>query len=195
MATIGVIVKPFNPQMLMVKRPPPYKILAVLEDGGNNIPLVSWLGIFDFLSIAESFDYGVDGIKSFKIVISPSLDVSESAAVYTEKLYGDLSAYRHEWIYLWLYFPDLTYILPAGTAVRLILGSGWSDYLAWNFTLSQLAVGWNLLKGDFDNPSSTVGSADFSALSKAAVYIYEVSGNAHDIVLYLGKLAFVKPSN
>lgn len=184
---------PFSPQIQMVKRPPPYQILKVLEDGGDNIPFTLWSGGRDGVTPTLSTSYSVRGGHSIILATDASLDPSDISDFANDKDRGDLSAYAHEWVYGWFYFPALA-LAHLNTYVQLLMGLyDYSKYIYTNFNPASLVVGWNILKMDLDNPTVNSGAFGFTSTSKLRLEYDALAGNTADFEIYLGYLAFVRP--
>ena len=169
------------------------EILEILDDCGDTSDISNWGGFYDGLDPVDETTIVKQGGHSMKLGIDADKNAATNAFWLNEVSYGDLSAYQHDWLYVWGYFPTLDYVVADGTALQLQVGSAAGEYVYFAFAKSEFSIGWNLLKCDIENPSGSVGVVDWTNIDHVRLYVFEVVGNTHDFVIYINVFMFVRP--
>lgn len=169
-------------------------ILKILDDCGDTSTIEDWGELDDGLNPVDNQVYVKEGSHSMALGIDADLSELDRARWVNVHVDGDLTAYQHEWLYVWIYFPTLDY-LATGTAALFTIGSGAADRAYFNIPLNTLSVGWNLLKFDLDNPSGVTGSPNWAAIDYKYLMIYEAEENINDFTIYVDSLMFVHREN
>jgi hypothetical protein len=164
----------------------------MLDDGGDTTTITDWVESIDALNPVDTEDYVKEGSHGMKLGIDASLHGEDNALWTNSQSIGDLGAYRHDWVYMWLYFNTIDYLEASGVAVMYRIGSDSSNYMAFYVYKASLSVGWNLLKFDLDNPGGTAGSPDFTAISYQILRIYEASSNTNDFFCVVDSINVVE---
>ena len=82
--------------------------------------------------------------------------------------------------------PIIQLVLLAGAvAMRYRIGSDSLNYIKFDIAHSELSVGWTLIKLDLGNPSTSVGSVNWSSITYQLLRVYEIAGNTHDFDIYV----------
>lgn len=169
------------------------EILEVLDDCGDTSDISNWSENDDGLAPVDNQVYVKEGSHSMALGVDASL-VGGIAAYWVNSIsLGDLSQYQNDWGYLWFYLPTLDHFNTGAVCLRYYLGSGATDYIRFSWAKGDLSVGWNLLKCDFDNPESSGGTVDWSAIDYQNIRIIEKTGNTDDFTLYVDSIMLVRP--
>ena len=164
--------------------------VRMLFDCGDNNPVSDWSTVGgDALAAVEDTTYIKQGSKSMKLGVDASLDGGDGAWWGYSGSAIDLTNLQNEWLYLWIYFPTLDYLHPSSpSALYFYVGSDAGNRLVFAFSKSELSVGWNLIKLDFDNPYSIDGTVNWAAIDYIYVGVSETIGNTNDFDIYVDYL-------
>lgn len=168
-------------------------ILEVLDDCGDTSTIIDWVEGADGLNPADNQVYVEQGSHSMALGIDADLHANEYGAWTNSQSQGDLSAYQNDWVYFWIYFSTLDYLRTPLHALSFYIGNGLADYYQFRWSKTDLAIGWNLCKGDFDNPFGISGTTDWSDIDYLRLVIFEVGGNTNDFTAYVDSIMFVRP--
>jgi len=169
-------------------------ILKILDDCGDTSTITDWGELDDGLNPVDNQVYVKQGNHSMALGIDASLSGEDRARWVNTDDKGDLSNYQHDWIYMWVYFPTLDYMISSGNAIIYTIGSDVSNRVYFYVDISDLNVGWNLLKFDLDNPDGTSGNPNWGAIDYQYFIFYEKAGNTNDFTIYVDSIMFVRPT-
>ena len=168
-------------------------IPKILDDCGDTSNIEDWEEAQDGLNPVDNQVYVKQGSHSMALGIDADLSGQEFGQWSNSQAQGDFSNYQSDWIYSWLYLPTLDYLKAAATTFFYRVGSDSANYITFARMKSQLSVGWNLIKCDFDNPSGSAGAIDWSAIAFQRIVMYEVTDNTHDFTIYVDSIMLVRP--
>jgi len=169
------------------------EILLLLDDCGDTSDIENWEERDDGLNPVDNQVYVKQGSHSMALEIDADLSANVFAQWRNEQSQGDLSAYEHDWVYIWIYIPTLEYLATPGYCLEYQIGSSSGDRLAFRWLKAALTVGWNLLKADLDDPFSSIGTIDWLDIDFLNIRVNEVAGNTHDFTIYVDSIMFVRP--
>lgn len=169
-------------------------VVKILDDCGDTTTITDWVESNDGLNPIDETALVKQGLHSMKLGIDADLSGEDDARWQTGHSYGDMSNYKNDWVYLWVYFLTLDYLPATGTAFRLDFGSDPTQRVYFEVTKAELSVGWNLLKFDLDNPSGTIGVIIWTDIDYIRIMIYEIEGNTTDFSVYVDCIMFVRPT-
>ncbi|MBA7601427.1 hypothetical protein ES703_08500 [subsurface metagenome] len=169
------------------------EILSLLDDCGDTSNIEAWGELKDGLNPVDETTLVKEGSHSMRLGVDADLDVANYATWDNYRSLGDLSAYQHDWLYLWVYFSTLDYVEPVTDAALVIIGTVYGDSVYRTWARSELTVGWNLLKFDFDNPSGVLGTIDWTNIRFMRILTYEVAGSTTDFTIYVDSIMLVRP--
>jgi len=75
----------------------------------------------------------------------------------------------NKYIFVWIYITDKTELKSSGSAIRVDVGNGTSDYYYKGYSISELSNGWNLLGGKISD-MEVAGSPDIENLDFIRFY-------------------------
>lgn len=168
------------------------KIFILLDDCGDTSNIEDWVGTKDGLNPVDNQVYVKQSNHSMALGVDADKDAGDSAWWQKNTNLGDLSAYQHDWLYFWVYIPTLDYLPATGNALRFYWGSDGNNYMQFRWNKSDLSIGWNLLKADFDNPAWEGGTIDWTQIDYQVFLIYESAGNTNDFTVYVDSIMIVK---
>lgn len=168
-------------------------ILYMLDDCGDTSTITDWVETLDGLNPVDETTLIKQGSHSMALGVDADLDVQEYAKWKNTQNQGNLSAYEHDWLYLWVYLPTLDYLRAPLATIQVFVGSNEANRMWWDFFKIGLTIGWNLIKCDLDNPDATAGVVDWTAINYMEIRLYEVLGNTNDFTVYIDSIMFVAP--
>lgn len=167
--------------------------IFMLDDCGDTSDISDWTESADSLDPVDETTLVKQASHAMKLRIDADKSGYDYGYWRNNQNQGDLSAYQHDWVYMWVYFSTLDYLLAAGACGVYHIGSVIGDRISFNLLKADLVVGWNLLKFDLDNPDATSGNIDWSTISFQQLRINSVAGNTHDFYVVVDSIMFVKP--
>lgn len=169
-------------------------ILKILDDCGDTSTIEDWVEGADGLNPVDNQVYVKQGSHSMALGVDADKSGGPYATWENSQARGDLSNYQHDWVYFWVYFETLDYLAATGAVFSLYFGNSLANYLLFTRSKSELSVGWNLIKCDFDNPDGSNGTVDWTAIDFMFISVVEVGGNDNDFTLCLDCIMFVRPT-
>lgn len=166
--------------------------LDSLTSGGG-----TWAGFGDGTNVAvDSYNY-IKGPASLKWDINASGGTTAGIVNSTLDEIDITNYYMNGSVFVWVYLSSASLI----TNFVLRLGTTASAYYSMTVTTTNesaaFAVGWNLLRFDF-NSKSTTGSPDVTAIDYCAIYMTKTTGKVSEldyrfdsIQLKLGKIHYL----
>jgi hypothetical protein len=104
-----------------------------------------------------------------------------------------VNRFQNDWIYFRAYFDTLAYISAGDNQFRFYLMDANSKGISWRYNKTSLAVGWNLIKCDFDNPTVKDSGFDFALVHQLWMFLIEVAGNTTDFDVYVESAFIARP--
>lgn len=87
----------------------------------------------------------------------------------------------------WLKLSTVDYLVAAGTALRIRIGSGSGDYVEFTKTKANLATGWNALNLDL-TAGAVTGTPVWTAIDYFQIHVISVAANSNDYDLYINNV-------
>lgn len=165
-----------------------------LDDCGDTSNVEDWVEGYDGLNPVENEVYVKQGFKSMALGVDADLNGSDEARWINISDLGNLSNYKNDWLYLWVYFPTLNYVAPSSDVFLYSLGSSATDRNRYIWIKSDLSVGWNLLTIAIDNPTSSIGTIDWTKIDYQRIQVFEATGNENDFTFYVDDLKIWRKS-
>lgn len=104
---------------------------------------------------------GVNFLTFDKIIGDTTAFISKTLSSFDASAYGSAA-----WCMMWVYLPSLTNV----SNVFARMGTDSSNYMQWDFSVTELAVGWNQLQASISTPTSQTGDGyNLAAVSYIAV--------------------------
>lgn len=166
----------------------------VIDDLGDNDPVTNWEALNDGLDPVQESVFVKQGTYSMKCGIDADKSAQHVAWWRRTVDWPDLSNYQHKWIGVWVYFETREYLKVPGTAFAIYIGTNGSNMRSWVWAKGDLALGWNFLQLDLDNPATSSGTIDWSDLGYVWHGVVCVTGNTHDFVYYIDSFLIITPN-
>ena len=164
--------------------------MRMIHDCGDNDLVTDWNEqADDALTPVQDTTHVKQGTNSMKLGVDASKGGTDQAW-WTHVGPWDFEDYTADWVYVWVYIETVAFLLAAGTAFSIWLGSDATHVYKWNFTKAELAVGWNQLKLDMSSPDTSVGTPDWANLDYNWIGIICIIGNTDDFSVYVDDMKF-----
>lgn len=168
-------------------------VLYMLDDCGDTSTITDWVETNDGLNPVDETTLIKEGSHSMALGVDADKSGPDYAIWTNTQAQGNLSSYQHDWIYLWVHLSTLNH-LGATECFRYRIGSGGgTDHLRFHFNKDEFVVGWNLVQCDLDNPTTTIGAVDWTAIDYSLIMFMETVGNTNDFTGYIDSIMFVRP--
>lgn len=140
--------------------------------------------------------YIKQGAYAVKFPVDASLSGEDKAQWQNNTNLGDLSVYKNDWVYFWIYFSTIDYLRASGGyAIAFQIGNDSSNFLRFDFNKSDLAIGWNLLKCDLVNPTISTGTINWTTIDWRQIVVYEIPSNINDFDAWVDDMKIVRPKS